>query len=144
MTIRRKLWAIAIACALAIGLGAATAATMEQEEVTLQDARVVPADGEEGVAHVYGVVRNPSMYDVYLISAASNVSTSAEFRRMTNGESKKAADLTVPAYGSLAMTSDKAYVRLDGLQEDLKPGDRVELTIKTDGGVSLRATAEVK
>ncbi len=94
------------------------------QEATASDGWVMlPAAGET-TANAFAVVRNPTMYDVYLVSAASDVAGKVEFRKTGDGEAKAVPGLTVPAYGKLTMGPDGVH-----LLED----ESVPLTLMTDG-----------
>lgn len=95
--------------------------------------------GGGGVA-VYATINNPSMYDVYIVSAKSNAAQKID---LLNGE-KPVTSFTVPAYGSAELKPGAMFVRLAELKDQLKAGDEVKLTLETDGGVSIEITAIIK
>ena len=92
-----------------------------QPAPTAADASVVVAGA---TASVYLVINNPTMYDIYVVSAASPAAGKVE---LYSGD-KPASDLTVPSYGAL----------------ELKAGESITVTMMTDGGVSIVAVAAVK
>ena len=105
-----------------------------------------PAAGET-TAMAFVAVDNPTQYDVYLTSAATDVAGKAEFRDKSGssdpqGQVKKT--INVPAFGSLAMDPKSVYVLLTDLKRPLKDGDMVSLTLTTDGGAMLRVSAAVR
>lgn len=89
---------------------------------------------------VYATVNNPSMYDVYVVSAKSNAAAKIE---LLDGE-KPVTSFAVPAYGSTELKPGAMFVRLSELKRELKAGDEVTLTLETDGGVSIEIAAAVK
>jgi copper(I)-binding protein len=91
-------------------------------------------------ATVYATINNPTMYDVYLVSGKSDAAAKVE---LLNGE-KVVASLTVPSYESLELKADGPRVRMSGLKSQLKAGDRLTLTLETDGGVGVPITAIIK
>ena len=93
-----------------------------------------------GTVAVYATVNNPSMYDVYIVSAKSNAAAKIEF---LNGE-QPVTSFTVPAYGSAELKPGAMFVRLSELTGELKAGDEVKLTLETDGGVSIEIAAILK
>lgn len=99
----------------------------------------LPADGETS-ASAFAVVRNPGMYDVYLVSATSELAGKVEFR--DGGDAAK--DLRVPAYGKLTMKADGAHLVLADLTRPLEEGETIPITITTDGNVKLRMGAVVR
>ncbi len=114
------------------------------QEATASDGWVkLPAAGET-TANAFAVVRNPTMYDVYLVSAASDVAGKVEFRKTGDGEAKAVPELTVPAYGKLTMGPDGVHLLLVELKRPLQEDESVPLTLTTDGNVKLRIQAVVR
>ena len=106
----------------------------------------VPAPGETMTA-AFAVVENPTMYDVYLVSATADVAGKVEFREKVNGNNAEAQVkkfVTVPAYGSVIMDPNGVYLVLMDLKRPLKETDPVSLTLTTDVGVALRVSASVR
>jgi copper(I)-binding protein len=93
-----------------------------------------------GTVAVYATINNPSMYDVYIVSAHSNAAAKIE---LLNGE-KPMTSITVPAYGSAELKPGAMFARLSELKGELKAGDEVKLTLETDGGVSIELAAVIK
>lgn len=91
-------------------------------------------------ATVYATVNNPTMYDAYLVSAKSDAAAKVE---LLDGDTI-VTSLTVAAYGSLELKPDGPRVRLSGLKSQPKAGDQLELTLETDGGVTIAIAAIVK
>jgi copper(I)-binding protein len=98
------------------------------------------AQVSSGTVAVYATVNNPTMYDVYLVSAKSNAAAKIE---LLNGE-KPVTSISVPAYGSAELKPGAMFIRLSELKGELKAGDEVKLTLETDGGVSIEIAAAVK
>lgn len=93
-----------------------------------------------GSVAVYATITNPTMYDVFVMSASSDQAGMAELRE---GD-KTLPNITVPAYGSVELKPDGMFVRLSNLKGELKAGDTVKLTLATDGGVAIAIAAVVK
>lgn len=98
-----------------------------------------PAAGATSAA-AYMTVQNPTMYDIYLVSATSDVAGKIEFRQ---GD-KPAKEITVPSFGSLELKPGEASMMLMDLKRPLKAGEMIDLTVRTDGGISLKISAVVK
>ena len=98
------------------------------------------AQADGGGLAVYAIVNNPSMYDLYIVSAKSDAAAKIE---LINGE-KVVTSIAVPAYGSAELKAGAMFVRLSELKGQLKAGDDVKVTLETDGGVSIEITAAVK
>ena len=105
-----------------------------------------PAAGETTAA-AFVAVDNPTQYDIYLTSAATDVAGKVEFRDK-NGSSDAQGQvrktINVPAFDSLAMDPKGVYLLLTDLKRPLKDGDMVSLTLTTDGGATLQVSAAVR
>ena len=98
---------------------------------------VVNADG---TVDVYMTISNPTMYDIYVTSATSEAAGKIELR---NGD-KPAKEFTVTAYEGLELKAGGMLLRLSDVKGALKAGETVRVTMTTDGGVTIVATAVVK
>lgn len=104
----------------------------------------VPAAGETSAA-VYLSIANPTMYDVYVMSATTDAAESVELREPDGvGGTRAASSLTATAYGSLEMAEAGPHLRLRNLTQPLKAGDTVTIVLATNGGERLTASAIVK
>lgn len=105
----------------------------------------VPAAGAT-VAAAYVEVKNPSMYDIYVVSATSDVSASVELRDAPKNGAEPAVikELAVPAFGSTDAAVTAPHLRLVGLTRPLAAGDTVALVLKTDTGDTLKVSATVR
>jgi copper(I)-binding protein len=108
-----------------------------QAAPTASDATVVTGDA---AASVYLTISNPTMYDVYVMSATSDAAGKVE---LLSGD-KPVESMTVAAYGSLTLKAGEMFLRLSDLKRALKAGEKVTMTLVTDGGVQIVATATVK
>jgi copper(I)-binding protein len=93
-----------------------------------------------GTASVYLSVDNPTMYDIYVVSATSDAAGKVELRE---GD-KAVKTITVASFGSAELAPGAAYLQLSELKRPLKAGDEVTVTLTTDGGITVAATAVVK
>lgn len=106
----------------------------------------VPAPGET-MTPAFAVVENPTMYDIYLMSAITDVAGKVEFREKVNADSAEAQVkkfIMVPAFGSVTMDPKSVYILLMDLKRPLKEADPVVLTLTTDAGAALRVSAVVR
>lgn len=90
------------------------------------------------------LIENPTMYDVYVLTAASDVAASVEFREIRDGKPHPLKMLTVPAYESLALAPGATELVLTGLKRPLKEGETVAIELRTDAGVTLKLSAPVR
>jgi periplasmic copper chaperone A len=104
-----------------------------------------PAAGAT-TAVAYVAINNPTMYDIYITSASADLAGKVEFRAgaARGAEPAVVAEFPVPAYGSTAAEPTAPHLRLVDLKKPLAAGDTVQLTIITDGGVSMKVSAPVK
>ena len=106
--------------------------------------KLSPADAATATA--FAVIDNPTMYDVYLVSASSNVAADVLFGDASPAGAKQATvkEVTAPAYGRIVLKPDGVHLVLKGLKRALKAGETVSLTLVTDGGVDIPVAAIVK
>ncbi len=130
--------AVTVAFALVLAGGALVA---QQEEASVSDGWVkLPAAGETS-ALAFARVKNPTMYDVYLVSVTTEVAEKVEFRRSAD---EAMAEVTVPAYGAVGMAADGLHLLLTELKRPLEIDERITLTLKTSDGVSMTVAAVVR
>ncbi len=108
-----------------------------QLATTAADATVVRS---AAYASVYLTLNNPSMYDVYVMSATSEAAGKVE---LYSGDTP-VDNLTVAAYGSLELKAGGMFLRLSELKRELKAGESITVTMLTDGGASIVAVATIK
>ena len=101
---------------------------------------------DAATASAFAVIDNPTMYDVYLVSASSEIAGEILF-----GDASQAAvaptpvkEVPAPAYGKVELKPDGVHLILKGLKRPLKAGETVALTLVTDGGVAIPVAAIVK
>ncbi|MEW6321366.1 MAG: copper chaperone PCu(A)C [Acidobacteriota bacterium] len=102
-----------------------------------------PAPGASSTrAHLS--IANPTMYDVYVVSASTDAAARVTFRKGDDAEAGEVKELTVAAYGSLDLEPGGLSLELHDLRRPLAPGDTVTLTLRTDGGVTVTVDAIVR
>ncbi|MEO8678776.1 MAG: copper chaperone PCu(A)C [Vicinamibacterales bacterium] len=111
-----------------------------QPAVSATDGWIAAPAAGATTAAAYVTIQNPTMYDIYVVSASAEVAGKIEFR---DGD-KPAKDLTVPSFGSLELKSGESSMVLMELKRPLQAGETIELTLRTDGGLSLKVAALVK
>ena len=118
--------------------------TAQANGVAVADGWVkTPAAGETTAA-AFALIRNPTMYDVYVTSAIADLAGSIELRDAVPKTSGKAVPhITVPAYESVKMGPAGVHLLLKDLKKPLKEGDIVHLTLTTDQG-ALKVAAVVR
>ena len=127
-------------------LAAVTAASAQPAPAALSAWIAEPEAGATG-ASAYVELSNPTMYEVYVVSAtAEAAAATVEFRAglVPGGAPTPVPEFGIPAYGSVAAAASSPHLRLVGLTRPLAAGDTVALVLKTDGGVTLRVSATVR
>ena len=112
-------------------------ALITQSAPSASDATAVVAGA---TASVYVVINNPTMYDIYVMSATSDAAAKVELY----SADKPVDNMTVAAYGSLTLKAGGMFLRLSDMKRELKAGESITVTMMTDGGVAIAATAVVK
>lgn len=106
----------------------------------------LPAPGEtEAMAFV--AIENPTMYGIYVTSAAADVAAKVELRdagQSGDARLKPVEFISVPAYDRVDMGPDGPHLMLLGLKRPLKEGDKVALTLATDNAGTLEVSAIVR
>jgi copper(I)-binding protein len=120
------------------------ASLAEQKVVSATKAWIkAPAAGET-TATAFVFVDNPTMYDVYLVSAATDVAGRVQFQKVAGGKAEAVESFTVSAYDSIDLKPDSNHLLLMDLKRPLNPGDKVRLTFTTDNFATIEVEAEVR
>jgi copper(I)-binding protein len=135
--VRGGVWTTLIVV-LTATLGAAQAAP------SASDAWVAEPAAGATAADAYAVVENPSMYEVFVVSVTADAAGSAEIVDGPPDAAKSVKELSVPAYGRAELKPGAIRIRLKDLKKPLKAGDMVALTLTTDGGVTIKVSAQVR
>lgn len=131
---------LAAALLVLVGHGVAFA---QDKPVTATDAWVKLPEAGAKSASAYATVNNPGMYAVYLVSGTSDVAGKIEFRDAGAGDAVK-EDVTVPAYDAAYLNPKGIHIVLSDLKKELKEGDKVYMTLKTELGLPVEVEATVK
>jgi copper(I)-binding protein len=138
--LRPLLFVLLAALAAAPGGAAQPAATAVSAWIA------APAPGDTG-ASAYVELENPTMYDVYIVSAtAESVAAKVELRAglTPGGAPSPVKEFAIPAYGSLAAEAAAPHLRLVDLKRALKTGETVDLALTTNDGTVLKVAAAVR
>jgi copper(I)-binding protein len=126
---------------LALSLSAAGA----QKPVAASNAWIrLPPPGATSAAG-FVVIHNPTMYDVYLVSATADVALTIQFREAGTGgqDAVVLKELTAPAYGTIELTPDGTHLLLSGLRRTLQAGDVIPITFSTEtDAITVNATVK--
>ena len=137
-----KLMRMGVLAAMCVLLGHGMAGPQDKP-VTASDAWVkLPEAGAKSTV-AFATVNNPGMYAIYLVSGTTDVAGKIEFRDTGKGDAVQ-EDVTVPAYGDAYLTDKGIHIYLSDLKKELKEGDKVYLTLKTELGIPVEVEATVK
>lgn len=99
-----------------------------------------------GVA-IYATLTNPTMYDAYVQSGTSDAGK-VELRdgdpSTPRGAGKPADNITIPSFGSVDLKAGGPFVLVSELKGQLKAGDAIRVTLKTDGGDAIAIAATIR
>ena len=118
-------------------------AAAQDKPVTATDAWVKLPEPGAKTAVAFAAVNNPGMYAIYLVSGTSDAAGKVEFRDASKDHAVQ-EDFTVPAYGATYIDPKGIHIYLSDLKKDLKEGDTVYMTLKTELGIPIEVEAKVK
>ncbi len=106
----------------------------------------LPAAGEAG-AMAFVAIENPTMYEIYVVSATADAAGKVELRdggQSGDARLKPVEFISVPAYGRVDMEPGGPHLMLLDLKRPLKEGDKIGLMIATDNAGTLEVAAVVR
>ena len=128
-----------------IGLSLGPAPVAHAQAPVVSEAVLTAPVAGETSAVVVATLRNPSMYDVFVVSVSSSVAGAARFERPgADGQPETVQEVPIAAYGTASLSADGLRIRLLNLTRPLAPGDEVALSFTTDAGDAFRGTATVR
>lgn len=134
-------------CFVLLFFALAAAPFAAQKSLTASKGWVTAPAAGATTTTAFVVVENPTMYDVYVVSAETDVAGGVKFQRpgASPGASAEPVDqVTAPAYDSVELKADGVHMLLTDLKKPLAPGDSVTLVLTTDTGIALEVSAEVR
>ena len=131
---------IAAAACVLLASGVATA---QDKPITTADGWVKLPEPGEKATDAYATVNNPGMYAIYLVSGTTDIAGKIEFRDAGKGNAPQ-EDVTVINYESTYMSPKGVYMHLSDLKRELKEGETVYITLKTELGLPVENEAKVK
>ena len=142
-TMKRRGTGLLVAVGLVVVVASlATEVASQEKQGSVSSGWVkLPAAGATST-EAYATVENPTMYAFYVLSATSDVAGTVELRQ--TGKDAALEEVTVPAYGSLAMDTKGIHLLLKDLKKPLAEGDTVNITVVTELGARLSVQATVK
>ena len=138
---------VPVGIALLLTAAAAAGIAAQQKTVSASQAWVKVPAADQTLTEAFVVVDNPTMYDIYLIAAATEAAGTVEFRdvsRPGDASAQVVKEVTVPAYGSISMNPKGLQMVLSGLKRPLKDGDTIPLRLTVHEGTTMEVSAAVK
>lgn len=129
---------------LMLVIALASSVSARQAAVTATDAWIAEPAAGDTTAVAYLSVNNPTMYDIYVVSATTPAAEKIELRKGEGAGAKVVNVITAAAYGSAELKAGDEHLVLVNLKRPLKAGDTIDLALKTDGGITLNVSAVVK
>jgi copper(I)-binding protein len=129
---------------LIVVLALAASVSAQQPAITGADGWIAEPAAGATTATAYLTVSNPTMYDIYVVSATSSAAEKIELRQGEGATAKVVSSITVSSYGSAELKAGSEHLVLVNLKRPLKAGETVDLALKTDGGVDIVVSAVVK
>ena len=122
-------------------------AAAQPRRVAASSGRVkLPAAGETA-AMAFVAIENPTMYEIYVVSATADAAGKVELRdggQSGDARLKPVEFISVPAYGRVDMEPAGPHLLLLDLKRPLKEGDTVVLALATDNAGTLEVPAVVR
>jgi copper(I)-binding protein len=130
-----------LALSISLCLLAGAAGLAAQPQVSASDGR---ARLEGDSVRVFVTITNPTMYDVYLVSATTKIARAVAFRDATTATARDLNEVAVPAFGTLEMRDRGIHMVVSGLAGSQKEGDTFTLVITTDTGLALETRVVIE
>lgn len=154
-------WVILVVMAAACGSGGTSRATIEVQNPWARAATAMGAGGHTGMATpaaemegmgsnsaAYMILKNNSSTADRLIGAESDVAEAVELHiSEMKGEvmtMRQIEYVEVPANGNAELKPGGMHIMLIGLKQDLKPGDKINLTLVFEKAGRINVEAEVR
>jgi copper(I)-binding protein len=106
------------------------------------------AMAEHGNGAVYVTLSNSGSQPDALVSASTDVAQTTELHQTTSDggvmKMRPVKEIPVPAGGKTELKPGGYHIMLMGLKHDLKPGEKVAVTLKFEHGGETRVEAPVK
>ena len=134
------------AATLCVALAFAGLAAQGRRVAALESRVKLPAAGETQ-AMAFVTIENPTMYEIYVVSATADAAGKVELRdggQSGDARGKPVEFISVPAYGRVDMGPGGPHLMLLDLKRSLKEGDKVALTVATDNAGTLEVPAVVR
>ena len=116
-----------------------------QKAPSASDGWIKVSAADAAAATAFAIIDNPTMYDVYLVSASSEIAAEISFADAAPAAgTATVTEVAAPAYSKVELKPDGVHLVLKGLKRRLAAGESVPLTLVTDAGVTISVAAIVK
>ena len=139
-----------LAMSLIIAVLAACSGGVQGPNVTIEDVWARPSPAAEGTSAAYMMLKNSGSEADTLVKAAGTVSEAVEIHEMVmENEVMKMRPVTgqrldIPAGGAVELKPGGYHIMLIGLKQQLKPGDKIDLTLTFEKSGDKTVQAEVR
>lgn len=133
-----------VGLALVLALMATSSPLASQAQPSASEAWVAAPAAGATTAIGYVSIDNPTMYEIYVVSVSSEMAGTVEMAQGSPDAATVVKELAVASFGGVALKPGGMFLRLSGLTKPLTAGDQVPLVLTTDGGVTMKVTAEVR
>lgn len=133
-----------VGLALMLALSVAASSLASQTQPSASEAWVAAPAAGATTAIGYVSIDNPTMYEIYVVSVSSEMAGTVEIAQGSPDAATVVKELAVASFGGVALKPGGMFLRLSGLTKPLTAGDQVPLVFTTDGGVTMKVTAEVR
>jgi hypothetical protein len=122
--------------------------TMSSDKSAMGSMGGMSSDKSAGNGAVYVTLSNSGSKPDALVSASTDVAQTAELHETTRDggvmKMRPVKAIPVPAGGKTELKPGGYHIMLMGLKQDLKPGEKVAVTLKFEHGGETRVEAPVK
>lgn len=140
---RRSCARVCLLMAAAVVLFGHAMVLAQDKPIAATDAWVeLPVGGSTGAIAV-ATIDNPGMYAFYVVSGTSDVAGKIEFRDASKGN-KLLEQITCEPGDATYLDPKGVHIYLSGLKKELKEGETVTMTLKTELGLPIAIDAIVK
>ncbi|MEE9309661.1 MAG: copper chaperone PCu(A)C [Cocleimonas sp.] len=143
----RVVWALALLFVFS-GCDNAKQVINVPESITIENAYVRAMPPGQSVTALFLDIKNPSSNDINLVKAKTKASEHIELHehKQVDGmmQMGQVEEIIIPAGKTVALATGGYHIMLIGLKRDLAIGERVDVTLVFNNGLSKKIQAEVK
>ncbi|HXG90386.1 MAG TPA: copper chaperone PCu(A)C [Vicinamibacterales bacterium] len=118
----------------------------QQKLLAATEAWILAPRTGETMTTAFAIIDNPTMYDVYLVSASTDVAGRVQFRQKSKVAAmpETVSEVNAPAFGKAELTAEGVHLALIDLKRPLKDGETITISFAADNGSVITASATVR